>query len=44
MGVAVLRSGAGDREVGGRLTPIISSEGHPLVLREQDTILELQKP
>jgi uncharacterized membrane protein len=44
-GVAVLRSGAGDQEeVGGRLTPIISSEGQPLVLREQDTILELQKP
>jgi hypothetical protein len=43
-GVAVLRPGAGNLEVSGRLAPIVSSRGEDLSLWEQDTILELSRP
>ena len=43
-GVAVLRPGAGEDEIEGRLTPITPVGGSPLVLRDQDTILELIRP
>ena len=44
VGVAVLRPGAADREVEGRLVPITPAGGQPLSLWEQDTILELVEP
>jgi uncharacterized membrane protein len=43
-GVAVLHPGAQDRDAERRVGPITSSSGQPLVLWEQDTILELVKP
>ena len=44
VGVAVLRPGAADREVEGRVTPITPTGGQTLSLWEQDTILELADP
>ncbi len=44
VGVAVLRPGAGDREIEGRLVPIRPAGQRPLSLWEQDTIVELKKP
>jgi hypothetical protein len=43
-GVAVLRPGAGDREVEGRLLPVEPAGGQPLSLWDQDTIVELTEP
>ena len=40
-GVAVVLPGAGDREVEGRLVPIVPSDGRPLSLWDQATIVEL---
>jgi hypothetical protein len=44
IGVAVLRPGAGNNDIEGRLVPIRSGAGQPLSLWEQDTILELVRP
>jgi hypothetical protein len=44
MGVAVLRPGAGDSDIGGRVTPINSTLGQRLSLWEHDTVLELVRP
>jgi hypothetical protein len=44
MGVAVLGPGVDNRDVDGRVVPIKSPSGQPLILWEQDTILELEKP
>jgi uncharacterized membrane protein len=44
VGVAVLRPGAGDRDIQGRVVPIAPAGGQVLSLWEQDTILELVKP
>jgi hypothetical protein len=43
-GVAVLEPGVEDRDAGGRVVPITAAAGQPLVLRENDTIVELVKP
>jgi uncharacterized membrane protein len=43
-GVAVLYPRVGDREVEGRVVPIIPTGKQPLSLSEQDTILEITKP
>jgi uncharacterized membrane protein len=44
VGVAVLRPGVEDLDVRGRVVPITPVSGQALVLRQQDTILELTKP
>jgi hypothetical protein len=44
LGVAVLRPGAEERDVAGRVVPIAAAAGRPLVLWENDTIVELVKP
>jgi hypothetical protein len=44
VGVAVLRPGAGDSDVEGRVVPIAATSGQPLSLWEQGTILELERP
>jgi len=44
VGVAVLRPGAADRDLAGRVTPITSTSGQATILWEQDTIVELTKP
>jgi hypothetical protein len=44
VGVAVLRHGAGNLELEGRVTPITPASGENLYLWEQDTILELISP
>jgi hypothetical protein len=44
MGVAVLRAGAALEEVAGRLGPITPAAGRTLSLREQGTIVELERP
>jgi uncharacterized membrane protein len=44
VGVAVLRPGAGDREVEGRLLPVAPAGGPSLSLWEQSTIVELTEP
>jgi hypothetical protein len=44
VGVAVLRPGAGDQDIQGRVVPIEPVSGQVLSLWEQDSILELVKP
>ena len=44
VGVAALRPGAGDSDVEGRVAPITAPLSQPLSLREQGTILELERP
>lgn len=44
VGVAVLRPGAADSDVKGRVVPITATSGEPLSLWEQGTILELERP
>jgi hypothetical protein len=44
VGVAVLRPGAGNQDVEGRLVPIVPASGATLSLREKDTMVELTKP
>ncbi len=44
VGVAVLRPGAGDSNLEGRLAPIITPPGQTPSLWEQRTILELERP
>jgi hypothetical protein len=44
VGVAVLRPGASDQDLEGRVTPITPTRGQTLYLWEQDTILELVDP
>jgi uncharacterized membrane protein len=44
VGVAVLRPGAEDSDVGGRVAPITAPSDQPLSLWEQGTILELDRP
>jgi hypothetical protein len=44
LGVALVRPGAGDRDVEGRVTPITWDGSQPLRLRENHTILELTLP
>jgi hypothetical protein len=43
-GVALLRPGAGNLEIEGRVVPITSANGQPLSLWEEDTVLELVRP
>jgi hypothetical protein len=44
VGVAVLRPGAGDSDIEGRVAPITAPLSQPLSLWEQGTILELERP
>ena len=44
VGVAVLRSGTGEREIEGRLVPVTPAGGSRLTLWEQNTIVELIEP
>jgi hypothetical protein len=43
-GVALLRPGANNDDAGGRVVPITTPGGAPLILWEGDTILELPRP
>jgi hypothetical protein len=44
IGVAVLRPRIENLDTGGRVVPITSADGQPLVLWEENTILEMVKP
>jgi uncharacterized membrane protein len=44
VGVSLVRPGAGNQDIQGRVVPITPSGGRSITLWEQDTILELVKP